>query len=418
MLSFISYPSDQDLFSYIMNCMIELAKPIRETPWLLDLGLTGAAGFLRMALWVEPRASNNLLGERWTYAQQHTDELIGRSPPNGKYSRISSALAMASASFRRGKEVSFEREIFGRPVMGVAMTAAVSTGRRRRGDNSCRVAIRTEEVWHSLDIKFQKAHIREQTREERRIEEGLLCDLITLLLIRHTIGLENPVLDAKWGFEDGDFVQEEGMIKLLPQIQKGSGLDNHETPFYQVLMPNDDIIPISELDMSQYVLFPGSFAPLHHGHERIARLAKQQTTKDILFQITAQHPAKGRIPLDELRARAAQLRFLWPVVLFETEGLYVEKSKRCPKTQILIGADVVYGLQDLRYYQQDRKIRDQVFSEIAQQQGSFLVAGREVDDVYETLYDIPIPPRYAPLFLPLGGKMSVSSTQLRKISAN
>ena len=140
----VPYFPDNDLFSSLIQQMIALAKPIRNTEWLIDLALTGSAGALKLALWAEPGASSNLLGEKWTYAQQHTDELIGRPPPEGRYSRMGSALAMAAASFRQAKEVAFERGLINQTIMGVAMTAAVSTSRQRRGANTCRIAIRTK----------------------------------------------------------------------------------------------------------------------------------------------------------------------------------------------------------------------------------------------------------------------------------
>ena len=108
----LSYPTNEDIFQYITNVMIRLAHPIRNTDWIIDLALTGAAGFLRFALWAEPGASNNIMGERWTYSQEHTDLLIGRKPPQGRYSKMSSALSMAAAAYSNARQVSFERDLF------------------------------------------------------------------------------------------------------------------------------------------------------------------------------------------------------------------------------------------------------------------------------------------------------------------
>ena len=62
----ILLPRSDQLFQYTCQTMIDLAAPLRETDWVLDIALTGAAGFLRQALWVRPGASKNLLRERWT----------------------------------------------------------------------------------------------------------------------------------------------------------------------------------------------------------------------------------------------------------------------------------------------------------------------------------------------------------------
>jgi phosphopantetheine adenylyltransferase len=390
--------------------MIELARPIRATDWIIDIATTGAAGFLRFALWAEPGASDNLMGERWTYAQQHTDELLGRQPPDGRYSRQASAMAMAAAAFTNARRVAFERGLHGRPVMGVAMTAAVATGAVRRGADTCRIAVRTEAGFHLVDAVFDKASLREQTRGERRLEEGIACDLLTLLAMRSVMGLQAPVLDPGWGVHAPEIAAG---APLAPSHVDHTPLSERDDPFYQVLMPDQTLLPIADAAPDDFVLLPGSFNPFHHGHEQIAAMAREQTGKDVIFQITAHHPAKGVIPTPDLLARAAQLQFRWPVVLFDTEGLYADKARRVPGMTMLIGADVVYGLQDLRYYNQDKAERRRLFAQLDALGTTFLVAGRAVDGYYETLGDIPVAGNVSHLFRPLGGRIDISSTQLR-----
>ena len=172
---------------------------------------------------------------------------------------MGSALAMAAASFRQAKEVAFERGLINQTIMGVAMTAAVSTSRQRRGANTCRIAIRTDEGWHSLDIVFQKAHQRSQSRAERRIEEGLLCDLLTLMMIRHTIGLSNPSIDPAWGFEEGTFTLTESGLVLQPEAHHSSPLKTLDSPF-TIFVPDDTLVPLQDLDLKQHV-FPSACSP-------------------------------------------------------------------------------------------------------------------------------------------------------------
>lgn len=408
-------PPREALFQTTTELMLELAKPIRGSDWLIDVATTGAAGFLKFALWAEPGASDNVLGERWTYAQQHTDDLIGRQPPQGKYSREASALAMAAAAYTHASRIAFERGLQGRPIMGVAMTSAVSTSRARRGENACRIAIRTDEGFWIVSVVMDKAQARNQSREARRLEEGMLCDLLTLMAMSSVMGFGTPRLHTDWGVSSPQLVPaESASLAIEPEKTAETPLKGLSAPFYKVLMPDQTQIPISELDPERYILLPGSFNPLHHGHEQIAAMAREQTGKDVIFQITAHHPAKGVIPNEELMRRAAQLQFRWPVVLFDTEGLYALKAERVPGMTMLIGVDVVYGLQDLRYYEGNKAKRRAMFEALARLGTTFLVAGRAVEDHYESLGDVPVPGNFAHLFRPLGGRVDVSSTQLRK----
>jgi cytidyltransferase-like protein len=411
----IEYPKQDTMFQQLADHMVRAAAPLRDTDWVVDLALTGSAGLLRLALWAAPGASNNLLGERWTYAQENTDALLGRSPPQGKYSRLSSALSMSAATYARAKQVGFERGLGERPVMGVAMTAAVATSRKRRGEDSCRVAVRTAQGFYFVDAQLQKAHERGQERGERRLEEGLLCDLLTLMTVLHVAGLPVPTLSPDWGLVSEQLILDAtGALVLRPSFEDASPLAELPQPFNQALMPDQRIVPLQDLDPDAFILFPGSFDPLHHGHHKIAAMAKEQTGKDVLFQITAHHPKKGTIPHEALIRRAAQLQFQWPVVIFDQEGLYAQKAALVPGMTMLIGADVVYGLQDLRYYGDDKVRRRKMFEQLAQLGTRFLVAGREVNGFYETLGDVPIAQNFAHLFHPLGGRLDVSSSELRK----
>ena len=401
------------IFQVIAEAMIAMARPIRGTPWVVDVVTTGSAGLLKLALWAEPGASENLLGDRWTYAQQQTDELLGRKPPGGKYSRQSSAMAMAAAAYSNARRVAIERGLGQRPVMGVAMTAAVTTDRARRGENSCRIAIRTDAGFSLVDVVLGKASDRGQSRETRRVEEGLLCDLLTLMTMLSVMGCPHPVLDLGWGLSSPQLRVESGLMSLEPAVIEGTPLDGLEDPFYKVLMPDQTLRPLAELDPSAFVLLPGSFNPLHFGHEQIAAMAREQTGRDVVFQLTAHHPAKGTIPTAELKWRASQLQFRWPVVIFNEEGLYAEKAQRVPGMTMLIGVDVVYGLQDLRYYGNNKALRRQTFETLDRLETTFLVAGRSVEGYYETLGDVPVPGNFGHLFRPLGGRVDISSSELR-----
>ncbi len=410
MRDILAYPAPDVLFQVATQQMIELARPIRGSDWIVDIATTGAAGFLRFALWAQPGASQNLMGERWTYAQQHTDELLGRKPPEGRYSRQGSAMAMAAAAYTNARRVAFERGLHGQPVMGVAMTAAVSTGRARRGGNTCRIAVRTDAGFHLVDAEFTKAAARGQSREQRRLEEGIVCDALTLLTILSVMGQPTAVLDPQWGVTAPE-LDDAGVLD--PRVVASTPLSAGADPFYKVLMPDQSVLPLEEASPNEFLLLPGSFNPFHHGHEQIAAMAREQTGKDVIFQITAHHPAKGVVPTQDLLARVAQLQFRWPVVLFDTEGLYAQKAARVPGMTMLIGADVVYGLQNLRYYNGDKAERRRLFDQLGALGTTFLVAGRAVDGYYETLGDIPVPGNVAHLFRPLGGRIDISSTQLR-----
>ena len=66
-------------------------------------------------------------------------------------------MALAAAAYSNARRVAIERGLGQRPAMGAAVTAAVTTDRARRGENSCRIAIRTEAGFSLVDVVMGKA---------------------------------------------------------------------------------------------------------------------------------------------------------------------------------------------------------------------------------------------------------------------
>jgi nicotinic acid mononucleotide adenylyltransferase len=244
-----------------------------------------------------------------------------------------------------------------------------------------------------VSITFEKGFL---TREE----EGRACDLLTLATLLRLTDCGTLPLDAGLGLRSNELTAgQQGFVAVAPkEYVIGTSMDDFR---------------IDALDAQRHLIYPGSFAPLHYGHEQVAEMAEAMTGMKVVFQLTANHPSKGRVSDEELRRRLKQFSFRWPAILLENAGLYFEKARLLPGFGFLIGADAVLGLLDGKFYVGRGGLRA-ALDEFQELGTRFYVVGRETDGVYTTLEDIPIPERHRNLFKSVSGRWDISSTQLRK----
>lgn len=387
-------------------------RELRSTPWLIYAVTTGACGELVPMLWQPAGASNNVLGDRFSYAQEETVELLGFEPE--KFVSADAACHLATAAWYQGRKLAAKRGKIENDVMGVGMTAAVTTGRERRGADQAIIAVRTLAGLWTVSALLRKPANFADDAEEHRVEQGNLADLLTLDAILATAGASQVTLPS-------------GRVESCAELTPGGTLDPSRVPlvpdpdrplYGRVLMPDGTIVDPSSLRPNEWILFPGSFNPVTYAHDEIAWGIQRATGKRVLFQITRAHPNKAVTDRDMVD-RAAQLRYRWPVLLLEEAGLYVEKARLFPGMEMLVGADAVLEMLSERHYG-GRTGLESALDEMLRLGTGFHVNGRKCpqDGVYREVELLPIPPRYAGMFHPFSLRNDVSSSDRRAAGAS
>ncbi|OGL98701.1 hypothetical protein A2318_00270 [Candidatus Uhrbacteria bacterium RIFOXYB2_FULL_45_11] len=415
----------------------EMVTCLRATGTQLYIVSTGATGGLLSALWRVPGASKNLLGFRFCYANEELVDFLGKQP-DGSFCSDETAAKMAAHAYWHGRELAYRRGVADlNSVVGVGMTAAVTTDRDHRGADKVSIAVKTHGTLFTFDATFPKPEsIEFLDRQRYRHWQGEMCDMLTLNAILSTlgmaqIGISNPT-NRGWRMESNQLsasIPGIAFSKWRPdrkpyrfhhaQIQRDHRFDSiygwinwDQKPSCDDESLGEEWRYVTNDNADQIVLYPGSFAPLTHGHIGVAKMIEQMTGKHVVFELTNTHPNKGRMSDEDMLWRADQFTAFAPVVLSDNAPLYVDKARCYPGVPMVVGADALKQLLDERHYGGYQGLRN-ALDEFVALGTTFYVVGRKVENNFLTLNDIPIMAKYRHLFHDVSFRKDISSTELR-----
>lgn len=192
-------------------------------------------------------------------------------------------------------------------------------------------------------------------------------------------------------------------------------------------------------------ILPGSFNPLHAGHEQLRTCAERRLGAPVCFELAVRNADKPSIDAPTLLGRLAQ--FVAQPLLLTRAATFVEKARLYPGTTFVVGVDTARRIIDPRFYGSQEHHLQAALAEIAAARCRFLVAGRRMPllappespreerpgDVvmrgmhasgntgaFVTLADLPLPPGAEQLFEALPEsefRCDLSSTAIRLAEA-
>jgi hypothetical protein len=287
-------------------------------------------------------------------------------------------------------------------LVGLGATAALVSDRPRRGEHRFHIAFANAAGIAHCTCVLAKG------RRDRAAEEDLVARAIVLWLAR-ACGIAAPspqsLLDADEQYAEA--VEAPGAAgDTIDRLLAGE-LD-------RVTVQPDGQIMLSA--PPPFVLFPGSFNPMHEGHVSLARVAEELRQQPLAFEISVTNVDKPPLAGETVRHRVAQFAWKSPVELTRAPT-FLEKSRLFPSTTFVIGADTAERLVAPKYYGDDELRMHGALEEVANSGNSFLVAVR-IDTVgrVRALSDIPVPRRYADLFTEIPEhrfRVDTSSSEIR-----
>jgi hypothetical protein len=355
---------------------------------------SGAGAGLTELLWSVPGCSRTLIASEFPYHPSAFANLIGRVPE--QYSSINAAVALAAAGHLKAQQILAEAGGLATPIVSLGLTAAVSTDRVRRGEDTAFIAVRTAERLAAVAARFPRGRVS-------RGEEGKLCDLLGLNCLLWAAGLEQVPL-PELPVESNE-LREDRRLSPSPV-----DLDIAAISLPALVDADGRFETLEALSPEEYVIFPGSFNPLHFGHDLCAQAVSAISGKRVVFEIAAANADKSAIAREVVSERALQFRGRWPVLIADGVPLFIDKARAYGGFSFVLGLDTAVRLFDPRYFAGEIE-RDAVAEELRLLGVRFYVCDRGDDPL--ALPALIADARYAGLFVPVQVHFPISSSEIR-----
>ena len=369
----------------------------RKAALAITGGGSGAVGELLRV----PGGSRLLIEAQVPYDERALATFLGFAPAQACSSDI--AIAMARTARARAARL----VAAGSDLVGLGATAALVSDRPRKGEHRFHIAFA-----NSAGPNSTGAHctcVLAKGRRDRAAEEDLVSRAIVLWLARGC-GTAAPsprsLIDADEHYAETVVAAGDMAVDTIDRLLAAE--------FDRVTVQPDGQITLSA--PHPFVLFPGSFNPMHEGHVLLARVAEEHRQQPLAFEISVTNVDKPPLAGETVRRRLAQFAWRSPVELTRAPT-FLEKSRLFPSTTFVIGADTAERLVAPKYYGDDELRMHVALEEIANSGSSFLVAVRiDAAGRVRGLNDIPVPRRYADLFTEIPEhrfRFDISSSEIR-----
>ena len=389
--------------SNVADVIDEVIVKIHATPHKSVLAVAGAGSGAMSWLLGVSGASRTLLETRVPYGRLSMIDLVGHEPE--QYVSPQTAREMARAAYRRGLQLREDDS----PVVGLSCTATIATDRPKRGDHRACIA-----AWDDTRVTTYNL-VLEKGKRDRAGEEHVVSRLVIQALAQ-AFGLEADLPSGLTELERPEVLTADhpGPIQRLLSGEVNMAL----------AQPDGRMLTDETESFDRIAVLPGSFSPLHYGHEELARVAGEILGMEVVYELSVVNVDKPPLEESEILSRVSQFAAKGSgsnagkgsVVLTRAET-FRKKADLFPNSVFVIGWDTVTRLIDPKYYGGAESAMLTALAEIWAAGCRFLVAGRAGGDVFHTLEEVAIPRGFRPLFQSIpesAFRADISSTELRE----
>lgn len=173
-----------------------------------------------------------------------------------------------------------------------------------------------------------------------------------------------------------------------------------------------------------YLLYPGSFKPLHWGHTELSRVAgevmqrNEQEKKPVIitYEISASIVGKQDVCEADFEERLKQFTAHHRRVAITSAKLFVEKAEMFPNHGLIVGIDTARRVLDPCYYGNSVPKMIEAMQAIDKCGCYFVVGGRKHGADWDDLSCLEVPAEVRHMFKginPADFRVDISSTEIR-----
>jgi phosphopantetheine adenylyltransferase len=381
-------------------------EKLHASPCKFNLITTGAGGSAITALMGVAGCSRTLINAQVPYNTKVTKKILDHAP--NKFASQVVGRQLAQHAYCEGIAMGESFATF----CGVGATAAILTDRTRHGADVVFVT-----AW-SRDLVTDYSYTM-PSEWSRADQEQLVCTMI----LKSMADFAN-IQDDSVNLPEGVAVSALSLQSPINSVINGSckyALFNH---LGEVRMP---MAPFTEecQDLNTiYLLYPGSFKPLHWGHTELARVAgevmRRYHTPDtpvvITYEISASVVGKKDVCEEDFRERLEQFTSHSRRVVITSAKLFVEKAEMFPNHGLVVGIDTARRVLDPQFYDNSEEKMMQAMKCIDDRGCYFVVGGRKHGEDWDDLTCLVIPEPIRHMFKginPADFRVDISSTEIR-----
>lgn len=245
----------------------------------------------------------------------------------------------------------------------------------------------------------------------------------------------DPLLELALASIDGDD-EAVSVEASITELLEAPLMGNDDPTHLVILDAGSGPICLRAPTLPPSIVLPGSFNPIHPGHEEMAErtaVLAGHSPETALFEICAWNPDKGGLPCDELLRRTEAITARGHRVLLTRASFFFQKAAICRGCDIAIGYDTYRRVVDAKYYvpegatleeateEERREWVLKALRELAICRVRMVVAGRVDGPDFRSLETHPLidlDGDLEGLFVPLPDfRLDISSTELRQQAA-
>jgi len=345
---------------------------------------TGAGAGIQNKIWNTVGCSSFFVGADMPYSRERSSEVLGYIPD--KFVSVEMSVDLAMAAYARAYQPR-------KRTIGLGLTASVASATEHRGEHKIIVTTFGDHGCFTSILNLEKGF-----GDYARYIDGDLSDNFGLQALFHAAGYDVLSEDNHTVYIDTSDYAADSLIKK---------------PFFDKFGNRS-----SFTNDKNYVFYPGNFNPIHEGHVNSANAALNDlaryegTIYDVVYTTTVNPPHKDSLSSMQVMQRVSMMKNKNFLLTYD-DGLYLDKAKKFPESNFIIGADALLRMLDPKW---GVNIED-LLSQFVKLKAGFLVLGRLVDGNFTTLKDImakfPILKMYPNNFEEVIGRWDISSTEIR-----
>lgn len=355
-----------------------LVRAVHRAPVAAVLELAGAGTQALAWLHAVGGSSATVLEAHDRYHPGALAAALGAVPDRATDPAVAAALAAAAWERAGGLAP-------GGAVVGLGCTAALVTGRPRRGAHVCHVAAHDGLGARRFTVRLVKG------ARDRAGEEAVAGRLVLLALA--TAAGVDPVDVPPWPGPEPVRVAFDAGPELTKLLAAGARA---------VCRQADGAVlvdPPAPRRSRVGALLSGAFDPAHDGHRGMAAAAAQFLGMEVSYELPVLNADKSPLDAAEAHRRAAQFTG-WAELWLTRAALYTDKAALFPGAVFVVGADTAERVLQPRFYGGERQMRGAVAA-IGEAGCRFLVAARPQPAGLLTLGRLRVPAALRPLFCEL-----------------